>query len=356
MRNIFIGGGTASGKSTIIYLFDGHPEFLVNAIHFQIIEVFQNLINNYNKIKDRKINDKNFCFFLKHKERKYYITKENLENILLDIGIKTLEKYSNDRTYPNHTSALEKDFLKFNFDFQNFIKNLKKDLENNKDSALSIKTFIEKFYYNFFSNWLDKKFSLSNKKFIVSKLSTNIRSIEFTINNIPNSKIIYVDRKSIGIMKSRVLNFIRIRNLDIKDFDKYFLIFSKGDFLKKINYQKKKIILLKKKFPDQIFLTSLEALVDDKEKEMKKVANFLNIKFEDILTKITYLSKKIKENHLDKINDDRYQISEKSEFFFNIMDSNWNYSNKVNKLFYIKYFKEFLLSLYLRIKFLFIKI
>ena len=356
MRNIFIGGGTASGKSTIIYLFDGHPEFLVNAIHFQIIEAFQNLINNYNEIKDRKINDKNFCFFLKYKEKKYYITEQDLENILLDIGIKTLEKYSNNKTYPNHTSALEKDFLKFNFDFQNFMKNLKKDLENNKNSALSFKTFIEKFYYNFFSNWLDKKFILSNEKSIVSKLTTNISGVEFALNNIPNSKIIYVDRKSIGIMKSRVLNFIRIRNLDIKDFDRYFLIFSKGDFFKKINYQKKKIRLLKKKFPDQIFLTSLEALVDDKEKEMKKVANFLNIKFEEILTKITYLSKEIKGNHLDQINDDRHQISEKSEFFFNIMDSNWNYSNKASKLFYIKYFKEFLLSLYLRIKFLFIKI
>ena len=89
---------------------------------------------------------------------------------------------------------------------------------------------------------------------------------------------------------------------------------------------------------------------------MKKVSMFLNIKFEEILTKITYLSEKIKDNHLDQINDDRHQISEKSEFFFDIMDSNWNYSNKVNKLFYIKYFKEFLLSLYLRIKFLFIKI
>jgi len=361
MRNIFIGGGTASGKSTIIYLFDGHPEFLVNAIHFQIIEAFQNLINNYKKIKDRKIIvEKNFCFFLEYKRKNYYITEQDLENIFFDINVKKLEKYSNEKTYPNHTSALKKDFLKFNFDFQNFMKNLKNDLENNKDSALSFETFIEKFYYNFFSNWLDKKFILSNEKFseksIVSKLPTNISSIEFALNNIPNSKIIYVDRKSIGIMKSRVLNFMKIRNLDIRDFDRYFLIFSKGDFFKKINYQKKKIKLLKKRFPDKIFLTSLEALIDDKEKEMKKVSMFLNIKFEEILTKITYLSEKIKDNHLDQINDDRYQISEKSEFFFDIMDSNWNYSNKVNKLFYIKYFKEFLLSLYLRIKFLFIKI
>ena len=121
MRNIFIGGGTASGKSTIIYLFDGHPEFLVNAIHFQIIEAFQNLINNYKKIKDRKIIvEKNFCFFLEYKRKNYYITEQDLENIFFDINVKKLEKYSNEKTYPNHTSALKKDFLKFNFDFSKF--------------------------------------------------------------------------------------------------------------------------------------------------------------------------------------------------------------------------------------------
>ena len=134
-----------------------------------------------------------------------------------------------------------------------------------------------------------------------------------------------------------------------------FFAFSKGDFFKKLKLQKKKIDLTKKKYPDRIFLTSLESIVKDTESEMKKISNFLDVKFDPILTKITYLSREINDLHTYEINDDKYQISEKSEFFLNLMLSNWAYLAKIKKSFYIKYFKEVLISIYLKIKFLFIK-
>ena len=84
---------------------------------------------------------------------------------------------------------------------------------------------------------------------------------------------------------------------------------------------------------------------------MKKISNFLDIKFEKIFTEATYLSKKIKNNHLKQINDDIYKISEKSEFFFNLMNYNLFYYMKNRKFLYIKYYKQFILSFYLKIKF-----
>ena len=158
-----------------------------------------------------------------------------------------------------------------------------------------------------------------------------------------------------GIMKSRVLHFIKERNLDIKDFDNHFFAFSKGDFFKKIKFQKRTINLMKKKYPDRIFLTSLNAIVNDTENEMKKISKFLNVKFDPILTKVTYLSKEIKDFHTFEINDDKHKVSIKSEFFLNLMLSNWSYLRQVKKYLFIKFFKEVLISIYLRMKFLFIK-
>tara|TARA_B100000989_G_scaffold296386_1_gene279528 strand:- start:22816 stop:23895 length:1080 start_codon:yes stop_codon:yes gene_type:complete len=356
-KNIFISGGVLSGKSTIIYLFDGHQDFLVNAIHLQLIKSFENLINDFKNRKNnsRKLDEK-ITFTLNYKNKLYPMREKDLENIFFESEFKHLEKYSTTKLYPNFTSALEKDYLDFNFDFNNFIKMLKDDLRNEKN-PLSFEDFIGKLYYVFFLNWKDKKFIDSknsfNKKYIVSKLPNHIRSVEFSLKEILNSKIIYVDRNIMGIMKSRVLHFIKVRNLDIKDFDKHFFALSKGDFFKKIKSQKKKIYLMKKKYPNRIFLTSLEAIVEDTENEMKKISNFLNVKFDPILTKITYLSREINDLHTYQINDDKYQISEKSEFFVNLMLSNWSYLVQVKKYFFIKYFKEVLISIYLKLKFFF---
>lgn len=358
-KNIFISGGVLSGKSTIIYLFDGHQDFLVNAIHLQTIKSFENLINNLeNKKNDKnKINDK-IQFTLNYKDELYPISEKDIENILFDSNVEHLEKYSINKTYPNFTSALEKDYLDFNFDFNNFINMFKDDLKNEKN-PLTFEDLIKKTYYYFFLNWKDKEFVNSknsfSKKYVVSKLPNYIQSVEFALKEISNSKIIYVDRDTMGIMKSRVLHFIKERKLDIKDFDKHFFAFSKGDFFKKIEFQKRTIHLMKKRFPNRIFLTSLKAIVDDTENEMKKISKFLNIKFDPILTKITYLSKEIKNAHTFEINDDKHKVSTKSEFFLNLMSSNWTYLGQVKKYFFIKYFKEVLISIYLKIKFFFIK-
>ncbi len=354
-KNIFISGGVLSGKSTIIYLFDGHQDFLVNAIHLQLIKSFENLINNLeNKKNDKNQLDEKIQFTLNNEDKLYPISEQDLENILFDSKVDHLEKYSSTKSYPNFTSALNKDYLDFNFDFNNFIKMFKDDLKNEKN-PLTFEDLIKKFFFFFFLNWKDKKFVNSKNSFdqkhIVSKLPNYIQSVEFALKKILNSKIIYVDRDTMGIMKSRVLHFIKERNLDIKDFDKHFFALSKGDFFKKMKFQKKKINLLKKRYPDRIFLTSLKAIVDDTENEMKKISNFLDVKFDPILTKITYLSHEINNLHTFEINDDKYQVSIKSEFFLNLMLSNWSYLGRVERYFFIKYFKEILISIYLKIKF-----
>ena len=110
MRNILISGGTASGKSTIIYLFDGHPKFLVSAIHLKLIEGFECLIKNFGNTQDR-----NFDYKFKYKDKKFYLTEKDLDNILLDMNIMNLKKYSKSKIYPNHTSSVDKEYLNFNY-------------------------------------------------------------------------------------------------------------------------------------------------------------------------------------------------------------------------------------------------
>jgi len=359
MKNkLFISGGVLSGKSTIIYLFDGHQDFLVNAIHLQLIKSFKNLIDNLEENNDKKEHGEKIFFTLSYRNKLYPVIEQDFEKILFHTNIEHLKKYSIEKTYPNFTSALKPTYLDFQFDYFNFIEMFKYDLKNDQN-PLKLRDLIEKFYYNFFLNWKDKKFIESknqfNEKYVVSKLPNDIQSIEFALSEIPNSKIIYVDRDLMGIMKSRVLNFMMKRSLNLEDFDKYFLALSKSDFFKKINLQKKQIYSLRKNNLNRIFITSLESLVYDTDNEMKKISNFLEIKFDQILTKVTYLSNEINNSHTFEINDDKYQVSEKSEFFANLMSSNWIYLRKVRKYFFIKYLKEVLISIYLNIKFLFIK-
>ena len=356
-NKIFISGSAYSGKSSLIYLFEGHSEILANVLHFKIIDSLNEINNTFNWIDHSKKEDSNeLAFFFKKDKSITKISKKDYQKLFNRI-YDFLKDHAIKKQYPNLITSFQDTWLEFNFDYENFEKKIIDQLFKHGNSiTISYEDYIDIFYYNFFSNWKDINFINSqdyfNKKYLVNKLPNNVESIEFILNETKDSKIIFVERDLIGIMKSRVLEHIKQRNLNIKEFDRIFYSISKSEFFDKAISYSNKVKKLKTKYNNRIYITDLNNLVYETEEEMKKISNFCQINYEEIISKKTHLSKNI-ENQTNEINDDKYPISKKCEFFVNLMIWNKSYIKTTKKIYFFKYYKEILLSIYLKLKFLF---
>ena len=278
---------------------------------------------------------------------------------MFNLNYDLLKKYTDSKQYPNLITAYQDTFLEFNFDYKNFKKNMINSIFKDKNpSTISYEDYMNIFYYNFFSNWKDLDFINSQEnfdtKYLVNKLPNDIESIEFVINETKDSKIVFVERNLIGIMKSRTLEHIKKRKLDIKNFDNHFYSIAKTDFFNKAISYSNKVKKLKSNYQDRIYITNLDDLVYKTKNEMEKISNFCGINYEEILSKKTHLSKII-ENQTNKINDDEYTISKRSKIFANLMMWNKSYLKDVKKTEYLKYLKQIILTIYLKLKYLFQK-
>ena len=353
IKKIFISGNFLSGKQTILYLLDNHDCIIANFIHDQFLK---SIIDLNNKIENTKYIKKKLN--LKHveiyniKNNKTFITYEDFLNSLNLSNIKHLQKLAKSRIMPNNFSSVKKEFFEFNFDYENFISDLKEKIFLNKINKFSIEDIYDIYVNCFIKNWknLNCRIKIKNKINFATKLPNNFSSVEFVLKHKFNNKIIYVDRDLLSILKSRTLNIMFQNKVEIKHFDKYFNNQLRTNFIERVNLNKQEIIRLKKKY-NNIFITSLENLVKDTKDELKKIYYFLGLSYlanKKIIP--TYCGKEIGTDHIEKINDDEYKISDKNYIF---------YQFRTRKFFdtlgllckNIKYFDFFLLSIYLKLKY-----
>ena len=361
MQKIFIAGSVQSGKATFGYLFDGHPDILCNIIHDQLIKSIKHLqltcnngIGIKNQYKDKK-NEKNILCKSKKLNKSKEISIYDLRESIFKSNMHHLERLAFLKIYPFYFSRRDYQWLKFDFDYENFEKSWKEQIfssSNKKD--LFLEEIFDIIYKNIFLNWSDLKninnYSDLSNKVMISKLPNDIASIELILEENFDAKVIYVERDLIGTLKSRTLNHIISRNIDLEEFDKHFNTMIKSKFLNKLQKEREKIKNLKKNFNDKIFITSLEKITFDRENEMKKILDFCNLQHHEIVNKPTYLSADLNPNNLDKINDDEINISEKNYFFVNLLINNKENLKKFNIQLYFKYYKEFMISFYLKIR------
>ena len=119
------------------------------------------------------------------------------------------------------------------------------------------------------------------------------------------------------------------------------------NLLTKFVMKKKKIKELKKKYPNKIFLSSLENIVLNTKKELGDILNFCNLDYNECVNYPSYCFKRIEDGHLSKINDDAHKLNSKNNFFITL-----RINDKKNIKFghYLIYLKEYLMYLYLKIK------
>jgi hypothetical protein len=361
IQKIFISGSVQSGKATFGYLLDGHPNILCNIIHDQLINSIKHLQqfcnNDFKKTRENydKRNEKNIFCKSKKFNKKKEISIYDLREAIFKSNLHHIERLAFLKIYPFYYSRRDYQWLKFNFDYENFEKSWKEQLFNsNEKKDFFLEDIFDSIYKNIFINWKDLE-NINNKtdfldKVIVSKLPNDIKSIELVLEENFNTNIIYVERDLIGTLKSRTLNHIISNNLNLNQFDKYFYIMIKSKFLNKLQKEREKIRVLKDKFKDRIFITSLEKVTFDRSNEMKKILKFCNLTYNEIVNRPTYLNESLNSNNLDKINDDEINISEKNYFFVNLLINDKKNLKKIGPKIYLKFYKEYLLSLYLKIR------
>ena len=110
---------------------------------------------------------------------------------------------------------------------------------------------------------------------------------------------------------------------------------------------------LKSNYQDRIYITNLDDLVYKTKMRWKKFQISVELITKKYYPK-THLSKII-ENQTNKINDDEYTISKRSKIFANLMMWNKSYLKDVKKTEYLKYLKQIILTIYLKLKYLFQK-
>jgi len=301
--------------------------------------------------KNKFINtDLNKFFFLKLQgKKKITICEKNFKSLFFEIN-EEIKSYSAEKKYPNLLTAYKKDYFNFNFDYYNFELTLYDCLFKKEKKIFSYEEIIDIYYHSIFINWKDLNTENINKKIFVNKLPNSAESIEFILNNTKNSKIIFVKRNLTGIMKSRTLAHMQTHNIKLDKFDDCFYAITKSDFFFKNFLYENKVKELKRKNKNRIFITSLENLIYKRKNEMYEICKFLNINYDHILLKPTHLSKNI-DGISFQINDDQYKISKKSIFLITMLSENWKKTKNIDVIYLFKFWKEYLTSIYLKIKF-----
>ena len=278
---ILIDGFWGSGKTTLRYLLDGHSELKVSPSQESIVSAFY---RNKDKLK-----------FYSYKDVRL------IRKILADSYYYNLEQETV-KGYFDHD--INRNKLLFNFyEFEKYWvdKLINIDHWNNEKILNTIYSSIIKFYYNC------TELSLDQKKVIVE--DNNFNCHRFFLQELKVSKIITVKRSAQDILASLLSRKVIPNNYLTYEYQKYnfnYLV-RKQHFPIRIKNNNKITEALKKEFPERIYECDFKNLIYKTEDEMKKISNFLNISYEEILSKPTHFGENIKFNDDEAIlNKEKY--------------------------------------------------
>ena len=320
LNKIIISGSVFSGKQTLLHLLDGHPKIKVNTIHDKITNsliYIKNLKEKKLSTNSIKNNEINILFNEKKNIRiNDIILGESLEKSEV---FERLKKYAQDKKIFNSYTHNTKSFYEFNFNFERFIKNFYRDILNDETKKdIKVEDLLDIYLINFFKEQLGVHHDeLKNYNFAF-KSPNDIASIEFTLKENFNCKIIYVDRDILGILKTRCINHINLRDKNYQKINTIFEQFINSEFVDNAKKHRNKIYRLRNIYPGKVYITSLEKLVHETENEINKVLNFLDVEKNNICYYPSYMGKKIGVEHIQKINDDEIEVSKNLSNFLYI--------------------------------------
>jgi hypothetical protein len=267
---ILIDGFWASGKTTLRYLLDGHSELKVSPSQESIVSSFE---RNKDKLK-----------FFSYKDVRL-IRKILADSYYYNLEQETVKGYFE---HDINRSKLSFNFYEFEKYWVNKLINI--DQWNNEKILNIIYSSIIKFYYNC------RELPLDQKKVIVE--DNNFNCHRFFLQELKDTKIITVKRSAPDILASLLSRKVIPNNYLTYEYQKYnfnYLV-RKHHFPIRIKNNNKITKELKKEFSERIYECDFKNLIYNTEEEMKKISNFLNINYEEILSRPTHFGENVKFN------------------------------------------------------------
>lgn len=354
MRRLFkiiISGPNCSGKTTLLHLLDGEKN-LVNFYHDKILDLFSEFFLSkkfYYYEKDLKFDKKIVKVRSNSLKKKIFLNIPIFKKKLYNVGYASLEDGVFYNEAPAHYSI--KSFHKIikheiNFNFQNFDERYKNFVFKNKKKNFSYEEIID-FYIKSFQLSLKRKKNKKLRNFVFKSPNTS-EMIKYNITELKNAKFIYVKRDLLGLIKSRAMDkFLRDKHIKKKNFQDYFksILFSK--YIENIYQTFIEIDNLEKKYKNKLYVTSIEKIIYNKEDEMKKILNFLNLEKKENYFKPTYNQIQTSNKHINSINDNKIFVTKNLLDLYNLRTSGiFKYIKDIHKI----SFKIFCLSIYIKIK------
>ncbi len=316
VKKLFIGGNVMSGKIVVRQLLDGHPNVLCNHLHDLLGQfLFSNTVKQ---------------IFQKNHLESYLSVQKYLPCItiryndgstaLVDVGdffsamyrfsnYKILHKYAAGQFMYNVSKEGPMERHPFSFDFPGFERDLKDRLFSG-ERTFSAEEVVDVIYSSYEMNWKNKHHHLEDYWF-VNSLHNGIGPILDVTNNLPDAKIIVMDRDPISLL---FCNAIRMRSyFQMGDtFDNKFrkTLFNQDSFIKKIKKFRTSLAELEQS-NNNVLVVDFNQITLDTVRIMKEISRFLGIDYTKNLSMPSLCGEEISNSKypiIGKVNDDPYQL------------------------------------------------
>lgn len=308
MKKIYICGLAASGKGLMKQLLDGHSKLCM--MPFQGFVLKDMMAYDFNSLEF------NLKLSSPYRKKYYkYMPSFNITNgdspskIYLDEFIRHIY-YSYDLYIASRSNKIWGEagegveaLIEFSFDYARFEEDWF-DALFTREVNISIEEFLDIMYKCYFNNWKNKYIDTNNIQAMMTTVQNGIEPIKWLYKNTKNSKLLLMERDEVGFSyalankKSRQEKkdlYVQLYNISIINLLNSYRKFSYSEEMRN---------------NPRVLIVDFNGLVLDTHNTMIKVADFLEIEYEDILTKATLNRVHLESGGISftgKINDNPYE-------------------------------------------------
>lgn len=281
---LYLYGGTASGKTTLLRLLDGHPEVAVTPLHDKLPDAFSQ--SNLNRFPvERTAMMINGTRLLDLHRFQTALTKSRY-NRLQEIHHGRPVRFAASSSDIQGQSMDRFDFYAFEEQWVNEVN----EIEN-----INLHDIIYHIFDSLFIHWEQYPYNHEECKYYVGLGAPNPNSIKYTLKNWPKAKIICVQRDPRGCIAAKAQK-VEDSAYDLLKSGRIYNVKSINDCA----------LEMRRNYPDRVKVIQFEDLILNSDTVIKEVQSFLEIVDDPILAKPTYCGENLEsyeQNYIGEIND-----------------------------------------------------
>ena len=272
-KPIMIIGPYTSGKGLLSSLLDSNEIFTIPMWHDMLISTFYNFVQYYTR-------NNTYLGWLDNDDR---IIK--LRRFLSNVDYQTLEQFSLQKKIILPISTKEYEKFEFNFDFYKQTKEFFNQVFNLANNDVTTKNLFNIFVNTFINNI--PELNLNKYKYFVSAAEPGFLCFDKLITQMPDIKIIYINRDWLIPFCSRSAYpcFDAFGIFHDKRLDNMIRCEAKSQF-----YQQK--------YPNNYKIIEFKNLIENTEKTMRNIIDFIGLEWNNIYIKPTFLTKDIRSQQI----------------------------------------------------------